>query len=259
MICKICNSKSDELFSSKVLHKFVVQYYKCKSCGFVQTEKPYWLDEAYSSAITAQDIGLIYRNNYYTPIISLIIKLFCSKKESFLDYGGGYGIFVRLMRDRGFNFYRYDTYCKNMFAVGFDDNGSSNYELITAFEVFEHLVDPMTEIENMLKKSKNIFFSTELQPKGFSNEKDWWYVMPETGQHISLYTMDTLKFIAKKHNLNLYSNGSAFHLITEKKIPALFFKLAINRFGLKILNMLLRNPESLLMSDYYKIVHKKES
>jgi 2-polyprenyl-3-methyl-5-hydroxy-6-metoxy-1,4-benzoquinol methylase len=257
MICKICDSKSDELFSSKVLHEFVVKYYKCKSCGFVQTEMPYWLNEAYSSAITAQDIGLVGRNSYYAPIISLIIKLFYSKKSRFLDYGGGYGIFVRLMRDRGFNFYRYDTYCKNMFAVGFDDQGGSNYELITAFEVFEHLVDPMTDIKNMLKKSKNIFFSTELQPSNFSGEKDWWYVMPETGQHISLYTMDTLKFIAKKHNLNLYSNGSTFHLLSERSISPLLFKLAINRYSGKIINKLLRYPESLLMKDYQEVVNRK--
>jgi 2-polyprenyl-3-methyl-5-hydroxy-6-metoxy-1,4-benzoquinol methylase len=47
---------------------------------------------------------------------------------------------------------------KNMFAVGFDDQGDQDYELITAFEVFEHLVDPMTEIENMLKKKVITFF-----------------------------------------------------------------------------------------------------
>jgi hypothetical protein len=41
-----------------------------------------------------------------------------------------------------------------MFSVGFDDQGRSDYELITAFEVFEHLVDPITENENMLKKKQ---------------------------------------------------------------------------------------------------------
>ena len=258
MKCKICKSKSHEFFSTKLLYKFDVKYYKCKSCGFVQTENPYWLNEAYTSAITSQDIGLIGRNTGFAPIVSLIIKLFFSKKLNFLDYGGGYGMFVRLMRDRGFNFYRYDIYCENLFSVGFDDRPSLNYELITAFEVFEHLIDPMTEIEKMLKKSKNLFFSTELQPIDFSNEKDWWYVMPETGQHISLYTKETLQFIAKKYNLNLYSNGSTYHLLTEKNINPLLFKLATNRFAILILNKLFRYPESLLMKDYYKIVNKEK-
>src|SRR6187551_714050 len=137
--CKICASATSDLFSAKVLGKYDVKYFKCNNCGFVQTQEPYWLQEAYSSAITVQDIGLVSRNYLYAQICRSIIKLFFSRKTKFLDYGGGYGMFVRLMRDKGFDFYRYDTYCKNMFAEGFDDKGELDYELITAFEVFEHL------------------------------------------------------------------------------------------------------------------------
>ena len=68
MKCKICKSKSHEFFSTKLLYKFDVKYYKCKSCGFVQTENPYWLNEAYTSAITSQDIGLIGRKNCFSNI-----------------------------------------------------------------------------------------------------------------------------------------------------------------------------------------------
>ncbi len=254
VFCKICNTESYELFSSKVLHKYVVKYYKCKSCGFVQTEKPYWLTEAYSSAITAQDIGLIGRNIFYAPIVSALIKMSFAKSGKFLDYGGGYGMFVRLMRDRGFNFFRFDTYCQNIFAIGFDHENQSGYELITAFEVFEHLADPLEEIETMLKKSRNIFFSTELQPRAFVNEKDWWYVMAETGQHISLYSIDALRFIANKYGLNLYTNGINFHLLTEKNIKTSIFKLITNRYSCKVINKLVSSPPSLLMPDYNKIV-----
>ncbi|WKL45997.1 class I SAM-dependent methyltransferase [Flavobacterium pectinovorum] len=258
MNCKICNSESDVFFNSKILDKYDVSYYKCNCCGFVQTENPHWLDEAYSNAITSQDIGLLSRNVYYAPIVSSIIKFFFKKEANFLDYGGGYGVFVRLMRDRGFNFYRYDKYCVNMFSKGYDDDDKTNYELITAFEVFEHLVYPVEEIQNMLKKSRNIIFSTELQPKNFKNEMDWWYVMPETGQHISLYSIETLQFIAKQNKLNLYSNNSTFHLLTDKKISNFQFKIATNRYTAKIFNKIFKYPDSLLMKDYYKIVNTKE-
>jgi hypothetical protein len=81
--------------------------------------------------------------------------------------------------------------------------------------------------------------------------------MPETGQHISLYSMDALKFIATKYNLNLYSNGRTFHLITEKNISPLLFKIAINKYSEKIINKFLKYPHSLLMKDYQLIVNKK--
>lgn len=257
-ICKICGSQSKFLFQEKILNKYDVDYYKCTECGFVQTEEPYWLNEAYSNAITSLDIGLLGRNIYYLPIVSSIIKSFFKKEASFLDYGGGYGIFVRLMRDKGFNFYRYDTYCENIFAKGHDeDSDNLKYELVTSFEVFEHLSNPIEEISKMLQKSRNIFFSTELQPEVFTQEKDWWYVAPQTGQHISFYTMDSLKYIAKKFNLNLYSNGQTFHLLTEKKISKLKFKLATNRWLIRIVNRIIKSPGSLLPSDFYNLTNNR--
>jgi len=251
--CKICLSESEYKFTAKILNKYDVKYYECIACQFIQTENPYWLPEAYASAITSQDIGLLYRNNLYAPIVSLMIKLFFDTKARFLDYGGGYGVFVRLMRDRGFDFYRYDTYCENIFASTFDSNDSSLYELITSFEVFEHMVDPIQEIEKMLKKGRSIFFSTELQPKNINGADDWWYVMPETGQHIALYTEKSLRLIADKYHLNFYTNGSTFHLFTSKKISPIMIKAITNHRIQRFLNLVIKDPESFLMKDYQNI------
>ena len=49
--CKICDSNSHYFATAKVLQKYNVDYFQCSNCGFVQTEEPYWLDEAYSEAI----------------------------------------------------------------------------------------------------------------------------------------------------------------------------------------------------------------
>ena len=66
---------------------------------------------------------------------------FYKKNEKFLDYGGGSGLFVRLMREKGFNFYYYYKYSLNIFAKGFEVDLKNNFsfEVITVFEVFEHL------------------------------------------------------------------------------------------------------------------------
>ena len=61
MNCKICNTPSVEFVTKQVLTKYNVKYYRCSSCQFIQTEEPYWLDEAYNKAITKLDIGLVYQ------------------------------------------------------------------------------------------------------------------------------------------------------------------------------------------------------
>ena len=253
MNCKICGSKNYKIFDAQILKMYSVSYHKCKNCEFIQTDEPYWLQQAYSSAITNQDIGLINRNIFFSPLVEIIIYCFYDVNGKFLDYGGGYGLFVRIMRDRGLNFKRYDTYCENIFAKNFDYVKGEKYELITSFEVFEHLVDPLTEIESMLKISNSILFTTEIQPKDFVDLNKWWYVMPETGQHISLYSIKTLHFIAQKYNLNFYTNGSSFHLLTNKKINSVYFKLLTNKYISNIMSIFIRKRPSLLWKDYLEL------
>ena len=59
MQCKVCGKPTAPLFKKLVLRKYDVQYHQCPSCGFIQTEEPYWLEEAYSSAISDLDLGPI--------------------------------------------------------------------------------------------------------------------------------------------------------------------------------------------------------
>jgi hypothetical protein len=218
MKCKICDSPTNYVFSKSVLNKYDVGYHQCLECRFIQTDAPFWLTEAYSSVITSVDIGLLYRNYFVVPITSAIISKYYNSDGAFIDYGGGYGVFTRLMRDAGYNFLRQDLYCENIFANHFDISDyepSSKYELLTAFEVFEHLVDPVEEIAKMLKLSDNLFFSTELVPTAEEELSKWWYIIPETGQHISFYTRKSLEHLAKKNGLYFYSNDKNLHLLTN--------------------------------------------
>lgn len=223
MECKICQSPSKEIFYATILQKHSVAFYQCTTCQFIQTETPFWLDEAYSSAITKLDIGYVGRNFLLAEITKFILTNYLTKTGTFLDYGGGYGLFVRLMRDRGFNFYRQDVYCENIFANYFDISDldvarNQTFNVLTCFEVFEHLADPMKEIENMFKVSDSILFTTQLQPKNrMESEKDWWYFSTETGQHIAFYSKRTLQFIAKHFNCRMYTNRINLHLLTNRK------------------------------------------
>lgn len=222
MTSKITGGAVSYLFTETVLGKYPVKYYRCEDTGFIQTEEPFWLKEAYASAITSLDLGILFRNEKFCDAVSRIIVENFSPDGLFLDYAGGYGIFTRMMRDRGFDFYHTDKYCENLFAKHFELSDlpeGTRFELATCFELFEHLADPMYEIALVLQHTDSILFSTELVPdQPIRSEKDWWYIAPETGQHIAFYTRKALEFIAEHFNLQLYSNNHNLHLLTAKKL-----------------------------------------
>ncbi len=251
MICKICSSATTPFARAILLNKHDVQYFQCQNCGFVQTEEPYWLHEAYSETITNSDLGLLSRNISSATIARAVIATFFRRNAKFVDYGGGYGIFVRLMRDYGFDFYRYDMLCPNLFAKGFDVGPQSayEYELVTAFEVFEHLVNPLAEIEQMLSLSRNILFSTRLVTRPSPQPAEWWYYGVDHGQHIALYTAQTLQVIADRFHLNLCSDGRSLHLLTERKLWPPAFIVASRYRVSRLLKIFLRTG-SLLANDY---------
>ncbi|HEY9607066.1 MAG TPA: methyltransferase domain-containing protein, partial [Allocoleopsis sp.] len=236
------------------MSKYRINYFQCSNCGFIQTEEPYWLEEAYSEAIATSDVGLVSRNILLSKLSSKVILNSFNHDAKFLDYGGGYGLFVRLMRDAGFDFYWEDKFCKNIFSRGFESEKQldQSYELVTAFEVFEHFVNPIKEITNILNYAKSILFSTELLPDSNPKPDQWWYYALDEGQHISIYTKKSLVIIAEKFNLNLYSDGIALHLLTEKnlsKLPFMFDSFDRDE-------SLVFEKTSLLQRDYLKVIGK---
>ncbi|MFC3561741.1 class I SAM-dependent methyltransferase [Pedobacter jamesrossensis] len=226
MLSKITGGPTEKVLTIKILNKYDVDYFRCLETDFIQTEEPYWLSESYSSAITKLDVGLVERNEILRNKIIPILSNHFNTDSIFLDYAGGYGIFTRMMRDKGYNFYHTDVYCENLFAEFFDLSNlgeDTKFEMVTAFEVFEHLPNPLQEIEKILKYSKNLLFTTVLHP-GLENLKDWWYLIPETGQHVSLYSEKSLACLAQKFNLNFYTDGEGVHLFTDRKFDSNILK-----------------------------------
>lgn len=251
MLCAICRVPTASFAAATMLEKYDVCFYRCPSCGFIQIAKPYWLDEAYSAAITGSDIGLVKRNCDMAAISKVVISLLFNSSGKFVDYAGGYGLFVRLMRDSGYDFDWNDKFCANLFAQGFvaQAPGSTPVEMITAFEVFEHLVDPVGELERILNYSRNILFTTQLLPEPAPNPGQWWYYGLEHGQHIAFYTRRSLASLAERFCLNFYTNGTSMHLFTEKRLSQPLFSGFARYKTARFLAPLIRRS-SLLLDDY---------
>jgi 2-polyprenyl-3-methyl-5-hydroxy-6-metoxy-1,4-benzoquinol methylase len=161
--CQICENASEYIFSKVILKTYPVKYFQCTSCRFIQTEKPFWLDEAYKNSMNLGDTGQIKRNQLSSQVFLPIVYFFLDRKKSFLDFAAGYGIFTRIMRDIGLDFYWNDKYTENIFAKGFERKlDEVELEAVTVFECFEHWEKPIDELENIIKFTDSIFFTTNL-------------------------------------------------------------------------------------------------
>ena len=217
MRCKICGASVRESHSALILGQYQVRYWYCDSCEFWCTDEPHWLAEAYSKAIGDADVGLVARNLAVTRRLTPVLLGIFGRTGTYVDYAGGYGLLVRLMRDVGFDFYWQDAYAQNLFAQAFEfgDRPRPAVTAVTAVEAFEHLPDPLAFINEVVQSTgtDTIIFTTELHDA--SLHTDWWYLTPDLGQHIAFYTRKTLDAIGRQTGMRAYS-CRGLHMLTRR-------------------------------------------
>ena len=219
MKCRCCETnKSFKIFSAKLLSK-KVQYFECENCRYVFTEEPTWLEQAYKNSMNDSDTGIMLRNLSNIPLVIATLTLIRNRNSTIVDYAGGHGYLVRLLRDIGVNALWTDPYAKNLVAKGFEykNKNDDNVKLVTAFEAFEHFVRPCEEMAKLINIAPNILLTTSIIPKPTPNALDWWYYGLDHGQHIGFFRLETLKYIADKFGLFLLSDGTDRHFFSKKK------------------------------------------
>lgn len=243
MRCKICTAESSKWFDAWIMDKHLIDYFYCKSCGFLQTEDPYWLGEVYKDPVSIFDTGVASRNIQVANKLTGLLFIMFRGRGKFVDYAGGFGLLTRLMRDKGFDYYWTDQYAQNLFSRGFTLSNLDRYEKIsavTAIECFEHLPNPLTTINEMFSISDNIIFTTETMIEPPPVPSQWWYYALSRGGHISFYSKRTLNYLADLFGAKYYNVG-IFHILSKKPLSRFsvlllkaVIKLNIGKFLSKI-------------------------
>lgn len=221
LACKICSGEADAYAEIVVRGHHCSLVYSCRNCSFVFIDPVYWLDEAYAEPITMSDVGYIYRNIAASEKLCDFLNVKTSDSDYFVDFGGGYGLLVRLMRDKGFRFHLHEPLVSNLFARACTANRSkfAPYRALTAIEVFEHLLDPLAGTAEMAGWSQCIVFTTELCPVAKPLPERWWYFGLEHGQHVSFYTTEALRILANRNGLQYFDLGGSWHAFALRDDP----------------------------------------
>jgi hypothetical protein len=214
----------------------------------VQTEHPYWLERAYAESINDSDTGIMARNQNNVNIVLITLLVIGRLGDRVVDFAGGYGILTRLLRDIGVTALWSDSFSKNLLARGFEHNGEPA-GLVTAFESFEHFVDPGKELDRMLAIAPNVLLSTEIIADPVPPFNQWWYYGREHGQHIGFYTLDTLRMLAERRNAHLVSDGHSYHLITKTRVNGTLWRWCL-KFRRLITLLMKRRLRSKIWTDH---------
>ena len=201
--CRLCGGAITPAFSTRLLGRYTVCYGVCGQCRSLQTETPHWLTEAYSRNLSSLDTGAAQRNLRNMAASYAVARVYAA--HNLMDMGGGDGLLCRLLRDTGLNCHVRDRYAQPTYAQGFDCPDFDVPDMVTAFEVFEHLPDPAVDlVEFFAGRPRVVLASTELYN---GQGPDWWYISAESGQHIFFYSRQALASVGAGFGYGVVFSG----------------------------------------------------
>ena len=191
-----------------------IAYYGCTQCGVVFTNafddwtagdfKAHVYNSQYSLADPPFEHERPERN------AQMVTGLWHTDKSRLrlLDFGGGSGTMARRLLELGFDC---DT-CDSFYG---DAAHASRYEVVTCFEVIEHVPHSaqhhcLETIASHLTVDGMVLLSTTVFEPGAS--LDHWYVCPRNG-HITIHSAKSLALLAEKNGFEVFSINREMHLL----------------------------------------------
>lgn len=218
--CRACGTVLDRAVRLPV-RQVPADLYHCGACGLYEFPDPDWLDAAYTDPIAAIDVGIAARCLYAARVTEALVRAEKLGSRRHLDYGGGYGLLTRQLRDRGIDMYHQDPLAENLFAQTFEGGLEDEYGAVTLIEVFEHLTEPLDLLRTLSQRAELVIISTVLVPDPVGDITDWWYLIPDLGQHITFYTPAALRAMAEQVGMHVVTNGLNLHVFSRQPLGRL--------------------------------------
>jgi 2-polyprenyl-3-methyl-5-hydroxy-6-metoxy-1,4-benzoquinol methylase len=233
-------------------YRFIVV--KCIKCGsFYQKHvlSTQGMEILYNNWLDQKKLKLYYssmkvdENEKYR--LAFISKYF-HNKINILDYGAGYGNFLKLAHNKNMNLFAYDLgnekndFLSSDLHVQIIDSLESYddfFDFINMSQVLEHVPEPAILISNLtraLKKGGLIFISTpncrginRLLTNMNFNQRLWTMISPF--QHINAFDNSSLKLICRSNNLTPFNFIKMLkYLITNIASSKFFFKQVYHHY-----------------------------
>jgi SAM-dependent methyltransferase len=195
--CRLCGDVLTPVFRKLLLGQHDVQFFQCGSCQAMQTEKPYWLDEAYNPSNERFDSGQVTRSILNAAFLNWLITVVELPSPRVLDYGCGSGLLVRLLRDSGLDAWGLDRHSNPRLSLGYQVNDSDGFDVINLCEVIEHFDQPRAALDEIFKANPSLLVvqtAIMVEP-----DPSWFYLADFHGQHIFFLTVTTINWIARNY------------------------------------------------------------
>lgn len=223
--CPICASIKQKF----LFEKFEVKILNCLNCNHIYSHKtPKKIEEAYSNrfhqnqSLKSYDSIRKFRiNRFAKERINLILKY--KKSGNFLDYGCGTGWLIEYAKSKFKNIEGYEPTKKlaeitadnlniNIFS-DFKNRKISKYDIITLYDVIEHVSNPKSLVNNIHKMMNKSALLVIYTPNSNSFSFDYLkeksnLVIPPL--HLHFFNNDSLTYLLKKKFNILYSKTMGF-------------------------------------------------
>lgn len=194
--CRLCGRQRTKSF---VTLRDEILYHRCLSCGYIGMDEAYILspeDERRRYLLhenSPDNLGYVH---WLKSFLTFALNKKVPDGASILDFGSGpQPVMAELMRDLGYTVSTEDSY----FAPG---RAEGPFDLITAVEVFEHLLFPadvMKSLAERLLPGGKLCLCTEFLQEKTDFFDTWHYRSDPT--HIGFFTVKALVEAGRKCGL----------------------------------------------------------